>query len=84
MKICSRCIRAIERTQEELFAKREFGKCDLCNEGDIIIELFGIKLVAEAEGLLGNRRHSRNTKRETIDHIISQSILVNHINRHQS
>ena len=84
MKICSRCIRAIERTQEELFAKRESGRCDLCNEGDIVVELFNTKPVEEAKGLLGNRRHSRNTKRETIDHIISQSILVNHINRHQS
>ena len=82
MKICSRCIRAIERTQEELFAKREFGKCDLCNEGDIIIELFGIKPVAEAEGLLGNRRHSKNTERKTIDHIIPRSILANLMNRH--
>ena len=82
MKICSRCIRAIERTQEELFAKRESGRCDLCNEGDIIIELFKAKPVEEAKGLLGNRRHRKNTERKTIDHIIPRSILANHMNRH--
>ena len=57
MKVCSRCIRAIVKTPEELFAKREAGKCDLCHDADVVVEVFSFKPVPEAEGLIGNRRH---------------------------
>ena len=82
MKICSRCIRGIKKTEDELYAKRESGICDLCNEGDIVVELFDTKPVEEAEGLLGNRRHgSRNSKREIVEQKILQSVLANHMKR---